>query len=371
MKRNMKIAIIGANESINILIKKAKEMGYETHVFAWECGDPGEKTADFFYPIDVANKEEILKICKTLNIDGVASITSDFAVNTVNYVARNLGLISNSEKTDLVARNKYLMRKALKEAGVYTPWFEKADINTDLSFMKNHKFPVIVKPTDRWSSKGVTRVNNYNDLREAVYYAASESLTNEAIIEDFMSGNEYSAECICQNGVCNILAITEKATTGYPNYVEKGHIQPANIPEEYVEIIKDKIKKAVLALDIKNSAAHAEFKLFDNNEVGIIEIGARMGGDFIGTDLVRLSTGYDYVGMVVDVSCGNKIDYSKKEKYSKVKVNFILNQFDLDKYKILEETSKKIIKRAVIYSTDFSHKVKNSSDRYGYYITAE
>ena len=36
------IAIIGANESIDILIRKAKEKGYETHVFARKCGDPGE-----------------------------------------------------------------------------------------------------------------------------------------------------------------------------------------------------------------------------------------------------------------------------------------------------------------------------------------
>lgn len=43
-----KIAIIGASYLQNPLILKAKEMGVETHVFAWECGDIGEQTADFF-----------------------------------------------------------------------------------------------------------------------------------------------------------------------------------------------------------------------------------------------------------------------------------------------------------------------------------
>ena len=48
-----KLAIVGANEAITILINKAKKLGYETHVFAWQCGDPGEAAADFFYPISI------------------------------------------------------------------------------------------------------------------------------------------------------------------------------------------------------------------------------------------------------------------------------------------------------------------------------
>lgn len=178
MKRT-RIAIIGANEAIDILIRRAKDKGYETHVFAWECGDPGEKSADHFYPVSVDNKEKILEICKGLNIVGVASITSDFTVNTVNYVARNLGLVCNSEKTDAVARNKYLMRCAFKEAGLYTPWFTKVDKNMNLQFMEEHDYPVIVKPTDRWSSKGVTRVDKYEELKDAVDYATSENVIAE------------------------------------------------------------------------------------------------------------------------------------------------------------------------------------------------
>ena len=55
-----KIAIIGAAVFKLPAILKSKEMGLETHVFAWEAGDPGEKMADFFYPISIREKEEIL-----------------------------------------------------------------------------------------------------------------------------------------------------------------------------------------------------------------------------------------------------------------------------------------------------------------------
>ena len=53
-----KIIIIGAGEFQNPLILKAKDMGFETHVFAWNSGDIGEHTADFFYPISITEKEK-------------------------------------------------------------------------------------------------------------------------------------------------------------------------------------------------------------------------------------------------------------------------------------------------------------------------
>lgn len=91
-----KIVIIGANDFQNPLILKAKEMGFETHVFAWKDGSVGERTADFFYPISIVERDRILKECKKIRPDAVASIGSDLAMLTVNEVAGSLGLPCNS-----------------------------------------------------------------------------------------------------------------------------------------------------------------------------------------------------------------------------------------------------------------------------------
>ena len=74
-----KIAIIGANEFQNPLILKAQEMGFETHVFAWEVGDIGERTADYFYPISIVEKDKILAKCREIGVDAVVSVGSDLA----------------------------------------------------------------------------------------------------------------------------------------------------------------------------------------------------------------------------------------------------------------------------------------------------
>ena len=116
-----KIVIIGANSFQNPLILKAKEMGYETHVFAWEDGSIGERTADYFYPISIVEKDEILKRCREIGIDGICTIASDLAVITVNYVANNMGLTANSIACTEKSTNKHLMRAAFEKNGVKDP----------------------------------------------------------------------------------------------------------------------------------------------------------------------------------------------------------------------------------------------------------
>lgn len=363
-----KLAILGANAAITMLIEKAKTLGYETHVFAWACGDPGEKAADSFYPLSIDDKEGILKKCKEIGICGICSITSDFAVPTVNYVARHLGLVGNSERTDVVARNKYQMRCALKEVGLYVPPFMQAGEDFKLEDAKGVSYPVIVKPTDRWSSKGVTRVDKPEELEAAVRYAVNESFDKKAIIEGFMNGPEYSAECICYQGKVNVLQLTQKMTTDYPHYIETGHIQPSNIPAERQPEVIDFIKKAVAALDIKNSAAHAEFRLLDDGHIGIIEIGARMGGDSIGTDLTPISTGMDFIRMVIDVAVGNEPSFDVVTEPTPVMDKFIFTPEDLVEYEELKTKCPEIIIRGVVEDTDFTREVVDSNTRHGYFI---
>lgn len=363
-----RIAIIGANEFINMLILKAKEKGYETHVFAWKSGDIGESTADYFYPISIVDKEKILNICRTIKPDGIASITSDLAVNTVNYVARQLGLNGNSEKTDEVARNKYQMRNAFRDAGLYTPWFIEVGEGFGEEQADSFDYPLIVKPTDRWSSKGVTRVNAPDKFSEAIKYAVSESFNKKAIVEGFMVGLEYSCECISYKGQHHILAFTKKFTTGYPHYIETGHIEPSDLSEVQVKKIIPVIYDALDALDIKNSAGHVEFRVLENGEIGIIEIGARMGGDCIGTDLVSISTGIDYIGAVVDVACGIEPDLKPKTKPNTALVKFITSKQDMEIYKTIRAEYSEYIIRVSIEEEVGSRYVLDSSTRFGYYV---
>lgn len=360
MKR---IAIIGANIFQNKLIVHAKELGYETHVFAWECGDPGEKSADFFYPISIREKELILEKCKEIKPIAVCSIGSDLAVLTVNYVARKLGLNGNSELCDRLSTNKYEMREAFKRAGIYTPKHIKVTCSKRCGF--NINYPVIVKPTDRSGSRAITCVYDEKELESAVQRAIDQSFEKAAIIEEFIEGKEYSCECISFEGKHQILALTEKFTTGSPNYIEVGHIQPAPIYDKKIrKVIETTIFKALDALDIKNSASHVEFKLSETGQMGIIEIGARMGGDCIGSDLVPLSTGLDYMRMVIDVATGMQPCMGKSKNYPYATIKFYMTQ---DEKTLCSGQGNNLIEKYQEENQTI-HSVQDSSTRYGFYI---
>lgn len=366
-----KLVIIGANDFQNQLILKAKSMGYETHVFAWKDGSIGEKTADYFYPISIVEKEQILEECKKIKPEGICSIASDLATITVNYVAEKLGLNCNPFEIINHCTNKYEMRKKLKEAGIKTPNFVKVNSNKDSWKIDDFKFPVIVKPTDRSGSRGITKLYESSYLGEAINYSIKDSFEKCAIIEEYIEGDEYSCECISFKGKHYFLAFTKKYTTGAPNFIETAHCQPSDISLDIQEKIINDVFNALDALNIKNGASHTEFKIDSNGNFGIIEIGARMGGDCIGSDLVKISTGYDFVKMVIDVSCNKKPKFEKVENPRKAFIKFIFSKDDLDEMYSFKNKYPDKIYRISEMELQNLNKTTDSSSRVGYYIYTE
>ena len=185
-----KLAILGAALFQEPAIIKAQEMGYETHVFAWAAGDRGEKMADFFYPISIKEQDEILEKCREIGIDGIISIASDLAMVTVNYVAENMGLPGNSVEATKISTNKHWMRNAFEENGDPSPRSMLVDSHTDFSSI-DMKYPLIVKPTDRSGSRGVHKVFDQRQLRDAIIRAREYSFEGKAVVEEFAEGDEY------------------------------------------------------------------------------------------------------------------------------------------------------------------------------------
>ena len=307
-----KLAILGASYLQVPLIVKANEMGLETHVFAWEEGAIGKELASYFYPISILDKEAILLKCKEIGIHGITTIATDIAMPSVNFIAKELKLVGNSLEATLISTDKYQMRKALSSKSIPCPRFSFYEIDN----FQNHEgfeFPLIVKPTDRSGSRGVTKVNSIDEANKAILKALDNSINKRVIIEEFIqSDREFSVEFISFNGKHYPLAITDKVTTREPFFFEMAHHQPANVNKEIADKIFNVTIEVLNALDIKNGASHTEVYLLDNGEIRVVESAGRMGGDLIGSHMVQLSTGFDFLMATIDVA---------------------LNQFDINKYK--------------------------------------
>lgn len=368
MKR---IAVIGANEFQDPLIRKAKEMGFETHVFAWEAGDVGERTADVFHPISIIEKEEIWQVCRKLGVAACCSIGSDLATHTVNYIQRRLGNPCNPEITDTIATNKYEMRRALRAAGIACPGFLRVSAVPSEAELTGLTYPLIVKPTDRSGSRGVFRADDYAGLCSAVPQAIDSSFEKSAIVEEYIDGPEYSCEGISFGGEHHLLALTKKHTTGAPHFIETGHDEPSDIPLPAQAEIFSVIRRALDALHIEVGASHAEFRLTPEGGLRIIEIGARMGGDCIGSDLVYLSTGIDFTAAVIDTACGRAPDLTPKRAPGRASVRFIFTEADRAAFEAVRAAAPDTLWRWSCDETGLGQTVTDSSNRHGWWITAE
>lgn len=360
-----KLAIIGASYLQAPLIETAKAMGLETHVFAWAANDVGEKIADYFYPISIVEKEEILNKCQEIGIDGICSIASDLAIITVNYVAQKMGLPSNDMKATLVSTNKNEMRKCFENNGDPSPKSKIVSSKEDID-VNEWTLPLIVKPLDRSGSRGITKINDFSSLSLAIEEAKKVGFDKHALVEEFVEGDEYSVEYLSDCGTHHFLTITKKYTTGAPNFIETAHIEPSDLSEEMITKVKLVVEHALNSLGLKYGASHSEVKI-NNDKIKIVEIGGRMGGDFIGSDLVKLSTGFDFVREVINVAVGvkSKLDYPRLNRCAAVR--FIFNQHDLDVLELIKKEDPEIIVNYEYYG-NLTCEVTDSSNRHGYYL---
>jgi biotin carboxylase len=342
---------------------KAKELQIETHCFAWDEGAVCKEISDFFYPISIVEKEAISKICRDIQIDGITTIATDLPVPTISYVANQLGLTANSCESALICTNKWMMRIALHEAGIKIPSFFLSDHYNQID-RNEINFPLIIKPTDRSGSRGVSIVNSQNDFDLGLSYALENSIEKKAIVEEYISGDEISVETISWRGKHYILGVTDKTTTGPPYFVEVAHHQPSKYSKYLFEKIRETTFSSLNALGIKYGASHSEFKISPRGEIYVIEVGARMGGDFIGSHLVSLSTGYDFVKGCIEVALGEfTVPQLRNSKFSGI--YFLCNEtkkifpyfqnenhFDYEK----------------IIHTNLLKNITNSNERSGYLI---
>lgn len=358
-----KLAVIGASYLQLPLVRKARELGLYTLCFAWAEGAVCKDEADEFFPISIVEKEQVLEICQQKQINGICTIASDVAAPTVAFVAEQMGLVGNSYEVAVRANNKYLMRNAFRKAGVPCPAYLVVTTSENLNL--DFCLPVIVKPTDRSGSLGITKVEKWEDLSPAVDNALNCSFKHEAIVEEYIEGREISVEFISFNGKHYPLQITDKVTTEAPHFVELEHHQPADLSEKQYLEIYDLTSQALDALGVTNGASHSEYKITPDGRIVVMEIGARMGGDFIGSDLVQLSTGYDYLKGVIEVALGTFAEPVFGDRHCSG-VYFLCKETDYLLSVIKNSTSPQII-RAEVTDDELRH-VRCSADRSGYVL---
>jgi len=267
---------------------------------------------------------------RSLDADEIAKIVTEIETRCPGRVALSTALRENYQLQNSllaeaigVARNtadcieriqdKPACRDALRKAGIYQPQSLRiVGVTSDgcLQF-SDASGAVVEKPTDSprgWivkpsigmGSVGVRHILNVEDTSglDAVV------LEGGYCLEEFITGIEYSVEGIAIDGRVCIYTTTAKTTN--EDFVEIGHIQPADLNSiSSKRELEEQLQSCVNALGIECGNLHVEFWVTPEKKIVWGEFHVRQGGDFIAPDLVSaVRPGIDYYGNLIDSLCG-------------------------------------------------------------------
>ena len=311
--KQKKILLLGGSAAQLVAIRKAKELGYYTVLCDYLPDNPGQHLADKFYLVSTVDKEAVLQVARAEAVDGVLGYASDPAAPTVAYVAEKLGLPGSPYESVEILSNKDRFRAFLAEHGFCTPQAKgyeslqaaEADLK-DGAF----RFPVIVKPVDSSGSKGVSRIDGPEDVREKLEYALSFSRGKRIIVEEFVEkfGYQIAGDGLSVDGklVFRYFANDHFNPKCVNPFVPISASFPYNMPVEVQNKVHDTIQRLLDELGMRTSTYNFDMRIDKDYNVYLMEVAPRDGGNYI-PDVIRHATGVDLVECSVKAAMGEEI----------------------------------------------------------------
>ena len=306
-----RILVLGAPIFQVEVIKKAKELGNYVGAIDINADAPAFPYADECFVCSIRDYEGVLKIAKDFKPDGILIGACDTSVVTGARICQTLGLPGHTVDTAIKSTDKVKMLEVFQEHDVAHPLFQVIKKDSVLTISNDIAYPLITKPTDSAGGRGVCIVHNEEELSKAVEFSSNAGQSGDVLIEEYMKGPEVSVEMIIVDGIPYVLQITDKITSGEPNFFEIGHSQPSVLPLNIKERITELACKAVKAVGLRDSPAHIEIIITDKGP-RMVELGARLGGDCITSYLIDESViGINMTEATIKLCLGIKPDVTQ------------------------------------------------------------
>tara|TARA_B100000029_G_scaffold119422_1_gene112737 strand:+ start:299 stop:1513 length:1215 start_codon:yes stop_codon:yes gene_type:complete len=311
------LLIIGAGREQISTYKQAKKMGFyivgtdrNPKAPAFEFAD--EKllcsTRDANHTLEV-----VIEFSKERKIDGVMTIANDVPF-TVALVADSLNLPGISLQSARYASNKILMKEQFLKNNIATPKsYVVANKEDFLKLVSKKSFPLILKPSDGRGSRGVIYLDESVDLEWAWNYVFDISSNKELMLEEYIIGDQLSVEGLFINNKFHSIAFADRnydtLSLTKPHIVENGGVIPSKYDDNTLEQISSLIENASKSLGINFGSIKADI-VQSNNGPMIIELAARLSGNYLASHHIPIAYGIDIVSAVIKLSLGIELDPS-------------------------------------------------------------
>lgn len=261
--------------------------------------------ADVFYQMAIFDVEAVKEVALKEKVDFLITVCADQVLLVVAQVSEMLGLpwYIDYKTAQLVSDKKY-MKKVFWEHNIPTSrYVEMTEL--DWSRIEHLRYPIVVKPVDAYSSRGVRKALNAEELERYFAEAAKISRTGGVIVEEFVAGDEISVDIYVEDGVAKLLCVSnsEKINDADRFIIFRGRY-PVAASTEVMEKIRQVAQQIVDAFELKNCPMLIQM-INDGKNVSVLEFCARTGGNMKYL-LIKRSCGFDVIKAVIDLTLGEK-----------------------------------------------------------------
>ena len=316
----MKALVIAGGLPQIELIKQLKEQGIEALLADGSSAAVARPYADKFFHVDVFDMEAIKDIAVKEKVDFLITVCADQVLLVVAKVSEMLGLPCYIDyETCQNVSDKIRMKRLFKQSGVPTTDYVETD-DFDMDVIGKLKFPLVVKPVDAYSSKGVRKADNLEELKRYYEEAHQIGRSGRVIVEEFFSGEEISVDAFVVDGKARVLNVTnsEKVKDKDRFVIFRGRY-PVKASETVLLKIEEICQKIADGFGLVNAPLLVQL-LHDGDKVSVLEFCARTGGNMKYL-LIKYASGVDVIGATLDITLGLKPDLSPKFKRHNIVVN--------------------------------------------------
>lgn len=306
-----KLLLLGGSKYLLPAIKAAHELGVYVITCDYLPDNIAHQYSDEYHNVSIVDKEAVLELARTLEIDGIMSYATDPGVIVAAYVAEKLGLPGCPYESVKILQNKGLFRSFLKEHNFNVPTAKSfSTLEEAISHADDFQWPVIVKPVDSAGSKGVTRVDEISKLPEAVCHAKKYSLTDTFIIEEFIEkdGASTDTDSFSVDGELVFCSFNDQwfdPTAANP-YTPAAYLWPCTMPLKAQKELRSELQRLMKLLNMTTTIYNIETRLGKDGKPYIMEMTPRAGGNRL-SEVLKYACGQDLVMAAVKGSLGMEV----------------------------------------------------------------
>lgn len=305
-----RILLIGTSFSAAPLAQCLKQQGKTVSVCGSLPYDPCVAWADTYFQIDYSDPHTLKELITRESFSALCPSCNDYAYLSAAPLAAELGYPGfDHSEVALILSNKAQFRVFAARHGLPIP--KAKEVTAESCDLTGLDYPLLVKPTDSFSGRGVTRIENQAALNPALASARKVSRQAQAVVvEEFIEGSLHSHSAFLKNQTIAADFFVDEFCTVYPYQVDCSN-SPSCISKMARIRIRECITELAYALHLCDGLLHTQF-LVRNNEVYLVECMRRCPGDLF-YHLVTFSTGAPYIENYLRPFLGESICFSNNE----------------------------------------------------------